>query len=191
MEVNMLEKRLIINNEKDYNKFIRRLYLYRSFLFKNVYFKLINNYSNEYILPIINALNIKMRKPRIKYIYDTSCQIIDDKYKGINICGFKNNKCYAQLNNNYCNGCCRKCKYQTSHGCPTKNLACKLFNCSEVTKRYNVITFKDLKLLKVLSIKNQFIVKSDYFSKEEDVLKDLYSYSIIYSTIRIIIRNFF
>ena len=58
------------------------------------------------------------------------------------------------------------CKYQTNHGCSTNNLACKLFNCSEVIKRYEVITYKDLKLLKVLSLKNQFIVKSDYFSKE-------------------------
>ena len=63
-----------------------------------------------------------------------------------------------------------------------------ILNCNNVTKRYEVITYKDLKLLKVFSIKNQFIVKSDYFSKEEDVLKDLYSYSIIYSIIRIIIR---
>ena len=184
----MLEKRIIINNEKDYNKFVKKLYLYRSFLFKNVYFKLDSKYSNINIMPIIKALNIKKRKARIKYVYDSCCKIIDDKNKGLDICGFKNNKCYVQVNSNYCNGCCRKCKYQTNHGCPTKNLACKLFNCGEVTKRYEVITYKDLKLLKVFSIKNQLIVKSDYFAKEEDVLKDLYSYSLIYSTIRIIIR---
>ena len=85
------------------------------------------------------------------------------------------------------------CIYQTKNGCPTKNLACKLFNCSEVRKRYKIIEYNDLKLLKVLSLKNQFIIKSDYFSKRKDVLKDLYSYSLIYSTLRIVyrlIRNF-
>ena len=31
-----------------------------------------------------------------------------------------------------------------------------------------------LKILKVLSIRQRFVVKSDYFSLREDVLKDLY-----------------
>ena len=35
---------------------------------------------------------------------------------------------------------------------------------------------------------NQFIIKSDYFSTREDVLKDLYSYSFTYSTLRIVYR---
>ena len=99
-----------------------------------------------------------------------------------------------KLNNGKCNGCCRKCLYQTNKGCPTKNLACKLFNCSEVTSRYDVIKYDDLKLLKLLSLKNQFIIKSDYFSTREDVLKDLYSYSLTYATLRIVcrlVKNYF
>ena len=94
-----------------------------------------------------------------------------------------------KLNNGKCNGCCRKCLYQTNKGCPTKNLACKLFNCSEVTSRYDVIKYDDLKLLKLLSLKNQFIIKSDYFSTREDVLKDLYAFTLTYSILRVISRN--
>ena len=186
----MFNKRVVINTEKDYNKFIKKIFMYRSVLFKKVSFNLENTYNNENIDLIIKALNIKNRKQRINYIYDEACNLIDNKFKGINICGFTNGKCYVQLcsKKDYYNGCCRKCLYQTNYGCSTKNLACKLFNCSEVKSRYEVITFKDLKLLKVLSLKNQFIVKSDYFSKREDVLKDLYSYSIIYSTIRVLLR---
>ena len=78
--------------------------------------------------------------------------------------------------------------YQTKSGCPTKNLACKLFNCSYVKSRYEVIKYEDIKLLRLLSLKNRFIIKSDYFSKREDVLKDLYAYTLSYSTIRIVYR---
>lgn len=114
-------------------------------------------------------------KKRITYIYDNSCKLVDDNTKNINICGFKNGKCYVQqrLKSVKCNGCCRMCIYQTKRGCPTKNLVCKLFNCSEVASRYDVIKYEDLKLLKLLSLKNRIIIESDYFSKREDVLKDL------------------
>lgn len=84
--------------------------------------------------------------------------------------------------------------YKTDKGCSTKNLACKLFNCSEVYCRIKTIKFEDLRILKVLSFRQRLLVKSDYFSLRKDVLKDLYSYSITYSTIRIVIRlikNFF
>lgn len=98
------------------------------------------------------------------------------------LCTTKNNK------NNYTCGCCRLCPYKSCKGCTTKNIACKLFNCSEVTKRHKMLQYIDLKLLKVLSIRQRIIVKSDYFSKREDVLKDLYSYSFIYSCFRIFYR---
>ncbi len=61
---------------------------------------------------IINALNIKNRKKRITYIFDSSC---------------------------------------------------KLFNCSEVTSRYNTIKYDDLKILKPLSKKNRITIKSDVY----------------------------
>ena len=79
--------------------------------------------SNEMIDFIIEALNIKQRKQRINFIYDQSCHLIDKENKGINICGFKNKKCYVQrkLKNGKCNGCCRMCIYQTKAGCPTEN----------------------------------------------------------------------
>ena len=61
-------------------------------------------------------------------------------------------------------------------------------NCSEVKKRYEVMDYRDLKILIVLSLKNQIIIKSDYFSKREDVLKDLYAYTFTFSALRIIYR---
>ncbi len=186
----MRKKNIIINNVNDYKLFLKKITLYKSILYYNTIFVVKNNINDKMIEYIITALNIKNRKKRIKFIYDKSCELIDEKNKGKDICGFKNDKCYIQrkLKNGKCNGCCRMCIYQTKEGCQTKNLTCKLFNCSEVKKRYDVIEYKDLTLLKVLSLKNQLIIKSDYFSKREDVLKDLYSYSLIYSTLKMVYR---
>ena len=186
----MKSKTILISNSNDYNKFLRKLSIYKSILYCNTLFVIKSNINDNMIDYIINALNIKNRKKRITYIYDSSCKLIDDNTKSINICGFKDDKCYVQrnLNNGKCNGCCRKCLYQTNKGCPTKNLSCKLFNCSEVTSRYNTIKYDDLKILKLLSLKNRIIIKSDYFSRREDVLKDLYAYTLSYSTLRILYR---
>lgn len=186
----MKSKIITINNYKDYNKFLKKINIYKSILYYNTLFEVKNNINEKNIDYITNALNMKNRKKRIEYVYDQSCKLIDRKNQGINICGFENGKCWVQrkIKNGKCNGCCRKCIYQTSNGCSTKNLSCKLFNCTEVRSRYNVIRYNDLKLLRLLSKKNQIIIKSDYFSKREDVLKDLYSYSLIYSTFRIVYR---
>ena len=188
----MKRKTILISNSNDYNKFLRKLSIYKSILYYNTIFVVKSNINDNMIDYIINALNIKNRKKRVTYIYDNSCKLIDDNNKNINICGFKDNKCYVQrkLKNGKCNGCCRKCLYQTKEGCPTKNLACKLFNCSEVTSRYNTLKYNDLKILKLLSLKNRIIIKSDYFSTREDVLKDLYAYTLTYSTLRIVYRLF-
>ena len=178
----------VINDKQALDKFYRKLFFYKSFIFKKTTFTVETKY--EQLKPIIKALNIKKRKDRITYIYDEACRQIDNHYKNKNICGFKNNKCYVQqkLNNGTINGCCRMCKYQSEKGCQTINLTCKLFTCSEVEKRCKIITFNDLKILKLLSYRNQMILKSDYFSKREDVIKDLYYGSFTLWTIRIVIR---
>ena len=178
----------VINDKAALDNFYRKLFFYKSFIFKKTTFTVETKY--EQIKPIIKALNIKKRKDRITYIYDEACRQIDNHYKNKNICGFKNNKCYVQqkLNNGTINGCCRLCKYQSEKGCKTVNLTCKLFTCSEVEKRCKKITFDDLKILNLLSYRNKMILKSDYFSKRENVIKDLYYGSVILWAIRIIIR---
>lgn len=187
----MKRKLIVIKSKEDYTKFIKRIVLYKSILYINTEFQVERNQINDKLQQMINGLNIKNRYKRITYVYDTACSIIDSNTKGLNVCGFKNNKCYIQQkqNNGKCNGCCRLCKYQNSNGCPTKNLACKLFNCSEVKKRYKTIEYKDLAILKLLSLKNRLIVKSDYFSTREEVLKDLYAYTLTYSILRIFFRS--
>ena len=178
----------VINDKPALDKFYRKLFFYKSFIFKKTTFTVETKY--EQLKPIIKALNIKKRKDRITYIYDEACRQIDNHYKNKNICGFKNNKCYVQqkLQNGTINGCCRMCLYQSTKGCTTKNLTCKLFTCSEIEKRCKVIKFDDLKKLNLLSFRNRMILKSDYFSKREDVIKDLYYGSILIWSVRIVIR---
>lgn len=180
----MLKKE--INN---IDKLYKNIWLYKSLFYHNVKFTT-KKEVDEQTKYIINALNIKNRNKRIEYVYDRACDLLDNQNKNINICGFKNRKCWVQqkLNNGNKCGCCRLCLYAKETGCPSKNIACKLFNCSEVTNRYKVLTYKDLKILKVLGLYQRIIIKHDYFSLREDVLKDLYSYSLTYSTIRIVYR---
>lgn len=187
----MKRKTIVIESKEDYTKFIKRIVLYKSILYINTEFQVKGCQVNDKIQQMINGLNIKNRYKRITYVYDTACSIIDSNTKGLNVCGFKNNKCYIQQkqNNGKCNGCCRLCKHQNSNGCSTKNLACKLFNCSEVKNRYKTVEYKDLAILKLLSLKNRLIVKSDYFSTREEVLKDLYAYTLTYSILRIFFRS--
>ena len=152
----MKSKIITINNYNDYNKFLKKINIYKRVLYYNTLFEVKNNINEKNIDYITNALNMKNRKKRIEYVYDQSCKLIDRKNQGINICGFENGKCWVQrkIKNGKCNGCCRKCIYQTSNGCSTKNLSCKLFNCTEVKSRYDVIRYNDLILLKLLSKKN-------------------------------------
>lgn len=181
----VMEKVLKINNQKDLNKFYNRLFLYRSFLYNFVTFKLERDKYD--INDLILALNIKNRRKRLEFIYDTACQEIDNYFANKNVCGFENNQCRVQrkLKNDKFNGCCRKCSFQCSGPCPTKNLACKLFYCSEVKSRYKIIKIEDLKVIKVLFWRQKILIKSDYFSSREEVIRDLYLNSYIIGVIRI------
>lgn len=166
-------KEVNIKNEKDLYKFYKKIPLYRSMLYKKVYFKEESKYD---IKDIIDALNIKKRKQRLTFIYDKTCEKIDNHYNNKDICGFKEGKCYVQqkLNNGNINGCCRWCLYQSPKGCTTKNISCKLFTCTEVEKRCKIIKFDDLDILKILTKRQKLITKTNYFTKRETFINDLY-----------------
>ena len=173
-------RKVSINNRKGLKKVYKKIF-YSSTIFKS---------NNKELKDIVTALNIKKRKERITFIYDSCCKKIDDFSKNKNMCGFKTNKCYTQQYKGckYNNGCCRRCIYQSPKGCTTSNLTCKLFNCSEVRKRFKVIEYNDLDLLKLLTFRQRTILKHDYFSSREEVLKDLYIGSITIFTFRLLYR---
>ena len=174
-----------LNNKK---KIINNLWLYKSFLFRFVKFE--TDIKDNEIKKIIEALNIKSRYKRIYFVIDNLCDQIDDYYKNKNLCKFKNNKCICHRNNNkdYINGCCRKCKYQSSNGCTTKNFACKMFYCSCASKNHKILEYKDLPLLKVLTPLQRMDLKSDYFSSIDEVALDLF-WGPLYSIPRVSIQT--
>lgn len=177
----MITKKIKIVDEKSLNNFYHKIRFYKSFIF---YFVKFETDYNE-VQDIISALNIKSRKKRIIYVYDNACQYIDNYWRGINVCGFKNNKCYC----NQHNGCCRRCFHQSNNGCLTSNLTCKLYYCVEVRKRYKVLNYNDIHILKIFPYRYKPILIHNYFSSREQILKDLYWSSILLFTIKIIIRN--
>lgn len=181
---------LKLSDNRNIKKFYKNLWIYKSIFFYKTTFATEDDVDIQ-TRYIIECLNIKNRKERIINVYDRTCEIIDKKNEGSNICGFKDRVCKAHQCENkkkYLDGCCRMCLYKTPRGCPSKNVACKLFNCGAVKEKYEVYKYNDLSILKLLSLKNRVIVKHDYFSLREDVLKDLFSYSLIYSTIRMSCR---
>ena len=181
--------KIITSASSDLKKFYNKLYLYKSFLFCNVNFTL-QNKLDEDIDIIIEALNIKNKKERIEFIYDYVCNTIDKRYENKDICEFKDSKCLLQRVNkdNKSNGCCRLCLYQSNKGCTTKNMTCKFFYCSEIHKRYDMYKFDDFKILKCLSLRQRILLRHNFFSNREDVLKDLYIGSLIIGTIRMVYR---
>ena len=176
---------MLITNK---NKLLKYLFLYRSIFFKFISFK--TSLKDDESLLIIKALNIKRRKKRIYFVINKLCDCIDEYYQGKNICGFKHSKClcHREKNLNYINGCCRKCRYQTNKGCPTKNFACKMFTCSFVKDRYTTIKYEDLSLLKVLTPIQRYVLKIDYFASIDEVTKDI-NYGPLYSIFSITKRT--
>ena len=177
-----------VKDKKSLNRFYRLLPFYRTFLFRFTKFKIKEDKYN--ISSIIEALNIKNRMKRLEYIYDTACNEIDLYYKGLNICGFKNGRCKSQLlsKTKNVNGCCGLCVYVTDKGCPTRNVSCKLFVCDIVKKKYKPIKFKDIKILKLLSIRQKLIITTDCLSTREQAINDLYTGLLIVGYSRMFFR---
>lgn len=169
-----MKKKKILIETYNLNEVYKKYKKYKTFIYKNTEF--VYNGENQEIKDIIEVLNKKTRLQRIAYIYDKSCEQIDKKFEGENICGFECNQCIVQRKHDLRekNGCCRVCRLQTSTGCPSKNLTCKLFFCDEVKNKHEVITFKELKLLNLLTRRQRVILKFDLFSTREEVLTDLY-----------------
>lgn len=182
----MKNKIIKINNSKELSKLYFKMFIYKSFLCKHTNFIINSIYD---LKDVEKALNIKNRYQRITYIYDLACLKLDNFYSCKNICEFKNCRCLVQQRNNkYTNGCCRKCKYQSTKGCTTANLTCKLFYCQSVKEKNKTLEINDLNILKLFNLRQIIIVKADYFSKREDVIMDLYLNSLFIVIIRIYYR---
>lgn len=88
-------------------------------------------------------MNIKNKRKRLKFIYDKTCDLLDEDFYGKNVCEFKNGKCIKdRLCNNLGGECCcdsqkylSMCPYLIDKGCSVRCLACKFHVCSHVKAR--------------------------------------------------------
>lgn len=136
---------------------------------------------------VVNALNIKNKKERLRYAYDKACELLDNDFYGKNICEFKNNRCmHDRLHAISLDGCCRsndnkrKCKYIENHRCQTKCLACKLHICYCVRNKGYRYRINDIYVLKyIYNWKQKIMVFTSFFMTEDEVLKNVNKNSII------------
>ena len=172
----------------DKKKFYSKLFLYKTFLYRNVEFN--TNINDEELKEIIKAINIKKNSNRIVYIYDYCCSYIDEFYKGKNLCEFKDSVCISHQSANckYKNGCCRMCLYQSEKGCQTSNLTCKLFYCSKVKEKWETKSYKDLRMLNLLTWRQRLIVKDNFFASREEYIEELKTGLITLYAIKTVIR---
>lgn len=179
-----MEITLSIQSIHDLKKLEKYMFFYRSILGRFIHFK-----SQDSYLPIdciVKALNIKNRRKRITYIYDTLCKQIDTYYQDKNLCDFQHDRCFVQRREmKYKNGCCRLCKYFKKDGCSTSNFTCKMFYCVSAQKKMRPLEFSDLPLLKCFSIRQRFLLRHDFFSSREDIISDLWWESIFINLFRI------
>lgn len=187
-------KEIVVSNKE---KLFKKIKYYKTFLYNRVEF--VSNIADEEIdsdiekneiQGIIKALNIKNKGKRVEFIYDYLCEMLDNYYDGKNICEFCDNKCLAQQfeGSTYKNGCCRLCKYQSSTGCTSANLTCKLYYCEKVKSKNKTIEYKDLKMMKLFSLRQRLIIRNCFFSSREEMLLDLKMGSIVLYAIRILFR---
>lgn len=164
-------------------KSTRLLFLYRSIIFKCIKFR-----TNDSKLDnIVMALNIKNKRKRIEYVYDEAICFINGYYTD-DLCQFKNNQCIVQRieNSDSINGCCKKCSLVTNKGCPSSNLPCKLIYCKTALGNTKLLKFRNIDILKCLSLEQRIILRGAFLERKEDIIKKM-NYGFLYSNFKFFI----
>ena len=134
------------------------------------------------IISIVHAINIKDKKERFVYIYDTVCSSLDEKIKKTNYCRFIDDVCIRdRLNGSYHkNGCCDckgrgKCKYLIDSKCTENNcIACKLFTCHTLELRGYKQDINDFVLVKYFfTEKQKDILRFSYWTPKDIIIDRL------------------
>ena len=131
-------------------------------------------------ITIQKAINIKDKKKRFIYIYDTVCSFLENHNNGY--CKFQNDICIRdQLKNNtHKNGCCEclgrgKCNYLINSVCTLKNcISCKLFICKTLKQMGIEENLNDYVLLKYFfTEKQKDILRFSYWTPKEVIIDRL------------------
>ena len=157
----------------DKNSFMKLLWWYKKPWYNNTNFT--SDMQGKEIQDLIEALNIKNYNKRVEFIYDRTCQRLDEYYNEKNICEFCDGKCLFQQKGYLkdFNGCCRLCRYQSEKGCTTSNLTCKLYYCGLIRDTKQTLYFKDMKLLKLYTLRQRIMCFDNFYASREQSLYDL------------------
>ena len=136
------------------------------------------------------AIAIRSRRKRICYIYDNACDLIDE-YNDKNgiICSFEKGRCRLEDRLGAVNGCCCHCIYQSDKGCPSRNLTCKLFFCDRLKEKHPPV-FEDFKEFRLLTRRQQYMIRTNYYCKRDTFLRLLNIGSIMVFFIYSIRKSF-
>ncbi len=185
------KKKIYIRNESEYRAFLKKLPLYRSLLYVFTEFELEGSLHGKRLADLQKALNIKGKHRRIEFIYDRSCDIIDEyNEEHGNICHYSEDGiCEDPKHRTRVNGCCWYCPLQSSTGCTSRNLSCKFFFCDHMCAKFKPLTVEDIDLLRMFNRSRRAIARENYFVRRETCLRilNLGSYLLycVYSIIKL------
>ena len=193
----MKKKVVELEQEKidSFYKKIRVLKLYR-FLGRKIY---VSYRGEEYlgnekeypeeltvILNILKILNASRKKERLSWVYDITCEYLDNEFRTKNLCGFKNDMCECNRNKSkekrVCS-CCTRTKTRIvcekfdkkRKTCKIKSIGCKLFVCPYLRFKKKVkFPIKTIPYLHYfLSWRQKAIVKTAIFQDKDEVVEKL------------------
>ncbi|MDD2392150.1 MAG: hypothetical protein PHU94_04375 [Bacilli bacterium] len=149
---------------------------------------------SDYELNIITAIGMLLcndNKQKCEFVYDETCDYLDEIVIKRNVCGFKDDKCIAKRNSTCITGCCNHfknksigilyqsklypCEYLVDKRCTTKCLTCKMHMCDYIIKKTG-IKFTSQNILPLKYYFNpiqKYILKMEYFTPREKTLKKL------------------
>lgn len=132
---------------------------------------------------ILNMFSIKSKKERLEYIYDNTCDYLDNEWKTHNYCKFEKDVCIGKREEGNKKqrtmGCCyhvnifsrkghKLCEYLKNGSCTTKCLGCKLFACNVINVKFRI---KDIIYADVFfNIIQKIIIKVMVLKRREEVL---------------------
>ena len=183
----------IVNSKLSVFKNIKKIKL--KLKSKSIYVN-IQNYksSNEQdVQDILQTLKIQFlnsKAEKVNYIYDKTCEYLDNQFLSKNLCQFENNKCIAKRNFDIDCGCCRhskdmsffsllssefvECEYLKDKHCTADCITCKLYTCPALNKLGIKIKIKDLFLINnYFNFIQKIIIRSSPYTPKEKILKKL------------------
>lgn len=158
---------------------------------KHIDLKTGNSVYEEFIKIAVGVLNFNTKKEQYNYLYDRTCDYLDDRVVKCNACGFKEDKCEVKRNTNTTMGCCHHyknkkfgilyeknlilCEYQKDKMCTAKCLTCKLYMCDAMKKKgYNFNIKNIISIKRYFNIIQKIILSTSFFTTKDEILKKIY-----------------